>query len=97
MATITDIIDYVALGVKIGYDRCLADHGKLNPYVSLSYAQKKYGRKTINRWINEGLLEVIKDGENNCRCRLGRERLEMVAATSNSDIWYENQEKNLKK
>ena len=90
MATITDIIDYVALGVKIGYDRCLADHGKLKPYVSLNYAQKKYGRKTVDRWIAEGLLDVIKDGDNNSRCRVSRERLELLSATSNRASWYEH-------
>lgn len=83
----------IAAAYSAGYKKCLEDRGELKPYISLSAAHKKYGRDTVNRWVAEGLIEIIKDGARNCRCRILRERLEMVAASCNRTSWYDHNEK----
>lgn len=70
----------------------LVDSGKRKPYLSLNECYKKYGRNTVNRWAAEGLITIIKDGERNSRCRVLRERIELVASMSNRASWYENHE-----
>lgn len=75
-----------------GYKKCLEDAGKLKPYISQAQAYAKYGRVVVDRWVNEGLITVIKDGANNCRCRINREQIELIAETSNRNSWYEHNE-----
>ncbi len=62
------------------------------PYMSLNQAYKMYGRKTVDRWIEEGLIDIMKDGTNTSKCRILRERIELVAAMSNRASWYEHHE-----
>lgn len=77
---------------EAGFNACAVECGLLKPYLSLNQAQKKYGRKTVNRWIDEGLIKVIKDGTGTSKKRIDRKEIEMVAATSNRASWYEHRE-----
>ncbi len=67
-------------------------HGLIKPYLSLNEAYKMYGRRTVERWIAEGLIEIQKDGTRTSKCRILREQIELVASQSNRASWYEHHE-----
>lgn len=47
-----------------------------------------YGRSVAA----EGLIEIIKDGTRNSKCRVLAERIELVASQSNRASWFDNHE-----
>lgn len=51
--------------MEVGYRKCAEDLGLLQPYISLNQAYKLYGRKTVERWSEERLITIIKDGTGN--------------------------------
>ena len=40
----------------------------------------------------EGLIEIIKDGPRNSKCRVLAERIELVASQSNRASWFDKHE-----
>lgn len=84
------IVKQIQAAYKAGYDKCLQDRGELSKYISRNEAHKIYGRRTVDRWADEGLITIIKDGEKNCRCRILREEIELVAGMSNRSSWYKH-------
>lgn len=77
---------------EAGFNRCAMECGLLKPYLSLNQAYKKYGRGTVDRWIDEGLIKSIKDGTGTSKRRIGRAEIEEVAFTSNRASWFEHHE-----
>lgn len=77
---------------EAGFARCMETLGELKPYISLNQAYKMYGRKTVARWISEGLIEIQKDGTGTSKCRVSRKDIELVASRSNRISWYEHHE-----
>lgn len=68
---------------ELGAMTALAKTGVIKPYVKRSDAFRMYGRGTVERWIREGLITPIKDGDASASWRLDRIELEKVASTSN--------------
>lgn len=83
-----DVVLQIKAAYSAGYAKCLEEFGKLKPYLSLKQAYDRYGRTTVDRWINEGLVERIKDGNGNCKCRVSREQIELIANASNRHSWF---------
>lgn len=83
-----DFLFQLQASYEAGFRKCAETLGLLKPYLSLREAQKTYGRSTVDRWINEGLVHVIKDGTNTSKCRIRREEIELVASMSNRASWY---------
>lgn len=77
---------------EAGFNKCAETLGLLKPYLSLNQCYKRWGRKTVARWAVEGLITIEKDGTRNSKCRVLRERIEMVASMSNRASWYEHHE-----
>lgn len=77
---------------EAGFNKCAAALGKIPPYISQKEAHDTYGRRTVERWADEGLIEIIKDGTRNARCRILRSQIELVAAMSNRESWFEHHE-----
>ena len=75
----------------IAAKKAMASAGILSPYVSKAQAYKMYSRRLVDRWIKEGLIKEIKDGEYNMKIRISRIELETAAATSNRVSWYQSQ------
>jgi len=69
---------------------------KLSPYLSLSEAQRKYKTAIVNRWIREGLVTKIKDGNSTSRVRIDRVQIEAVSKVSNRGTYLTTQERNNK-
>jgi hypothetical protein len=66
----------------------LVELGLIKPYLSLNEAYSMYGEGTVDRWVREGLVHKIKDGEGNSPVRISRVEIEAVAQTSNRAEWY---------
>ena len=77
---------------ELGGTRALIGIGKLSPTISKAEAYRLYGRSQVNRWIDEHLIIPQKDGENTCRVRLDRMRLETIAKSSNRLSYFANKE-----
>lgn len=78
--------------IEVAVSKIAVECGLRKPYLSLNQAYKKYGRKTVNRWADEKLISIIKDGTGTSKCRIKREEIELVAATSNRASWLEHHE-----
>ncbi len=78
---------------EIAAQKVLVSTGQLKPYLSLNQAYKQYGRATVERWAREGLIKLIKDGDNNSKVRIDRLQIEAVARTSNRASYFEHQKK----
>lgn len=85
-----DILVQMQASYEAGFRKCAETLGLLKPYISLREAYKIYGRATVDRWIEEGLVHVIKDGTNTSKCRIKRDEIELVASISNRASWFSN-------
>lgn len=63
------LADIIQSGIELGTVTTLTKLGLLQPYISYKEAAGIYGRGTVDRWITEGLIEKIKDGENTSKVR----------------------------
>lgn len=77
---------------EAGFKKCAETLGILKPYLNLNQAYKLYGRGTVDRWANEKLITIIKDGTGTSKCRIKRDEIELVASLSNRSSWYEHYE-----
>lgn len=71
-----------------GHAQALEDMGKKKPFMSKAEAYRKYGRTVVDRWINEGLISLIKDGPDSSKIRIERKQIEQVAISSNRISYY---------
>lgn len=83
-----DVVWQIRSAYSAGYTKCLEEFGKVKPYLSLKQAFDLYGRGTVERWIDEGLVDVVKDGVKNSKCRINREQIELVANAGNRSSWF---------
>ena len=81
---------------EVGATKALMDAGALKPYLKLREAQRLYGKAVVNRWISEGLITTIKDGERTASVRIDRLEIQTVAKTCNMAT-YQNTEERLNK
>ncbi len=82
--------ELIANAVNIGYEKALADNGQIKAHLTKAEAYRKYGRRQVDRWLREKLIDKIKDGTNSSSIRLDRTQLETVAMTSNRMSWFRN-------
>jgi hypothetical protein len=68
---------------EVGAKKALEEVGLLKPYLKLREARRKYGEAIVNRWIKEGLVQLIKDGDRSASIRINRIQIESVAKASN--------------
>jgi len=66
------------VGAELGAMQALISTGKLKPYITKAQAFRLYGRKNIERWLNEGLLTPRKDGDHSAGWRIDRLELELI-------------------
>lgn len=69
-------MEYVA---EIAAINALIHVGKVRPYLNKSQAERKYGRKEVEEWIENGWISVRKDGDHSSPLRLDRLELESIA------------------
>lgn len=83
-----ELVNLLSEAVAIGAKKVLVETLQLKPYISKSEAYKKYGRRLVDRWLKEGLIKQIKDGDTNHSIRIDRVELESVAAICNRASFY---------
>ena len=62
------------------------DTGQLKTFLSETQAFKLYGRKVVERWVDQNLIQPAKDGENTSKKRYDRLKLEILAKSSNRNF-----------
>ena len=77
------LIEMLSDAAELGATAALSKLGLIRPYQSKSEAYKQYGESTIDRWIKEGLISVVKDGNHSSKCRINIQQIEAVAKASN--------------
>lgn len=78
---------------ELGATKALMDAGVLKPYLKLREAQRLYGKAVVNRWISEGLITTIKDGERTASVRIDRLEIQTVAKTCNRATYLTTEER----
>lgn len=80
------LVDAAELGAK----KALQNVGIIAPYLSQRQAGRLYGTGKVRRWIKEGLITPVKDGDKNSTVRIDRIQLEAVAKTANRASYFMN-------
>jgi hypothetical protein len=65
-------------GAELGALIALIKTGQLKPYITKAEAYRLYGRKNIDRWLDEGLLTPRKDGSHSAAWRIDRLEAELI-------------------
>jgi hypothetical protein len=68
---------------EIGAKKALQEMGLIKPYLKLREAYRLYGESIVKRWIQEGLIKPLKDGDRNASVRISRLEIDTVARTCN--------------
>lgn len=78
---------------ELGAQKALENAGLLRPYLKLREAQRQYGVRVVNRWIKEGLVRPIKDGDRTASVRISRLEIESIAKTCNRTTYIPTEER----
>ena len=81
---------------EICAQKALIEADLLRPFISLAAANRKYGEGTVERWAQEGLIDIIQDGPGS-NYRIDRLQIEAVAKTANRHTYLSVRERNQKK
>lgn len=63
---------------ELGAIIALVDSGQLKPYLKKAEAHRLYGRKNIEKWIDDGLITPRKDGGHSASWRIDRIEVELI-------------------
>ena len=83
----------LADAAELGAKRALQEAGLLKPYLKKQEARRLYGPAVVDRWIREGLVRVIKDGDSSSNNRISRTEIEAVAKTANRITYLTTKER----
>ena len=81
---------------EICAQKALIEADLLRPFISLAAANRKYGESTVERWAQEGLIDIIQDGPGS-NYRINRVQIETVNRTANRHTYTTVKERNQKK
>ncbi|WP_147381232.1 hypothetical protein [Parabacteroides sp. AM08-6] len=79
---LSEIIRLVKEAYESGAEKVLAEIGHKD-FMYQNEAFRKYGRITVEKWRDAGLIRVFKDGERSSRIRIPIEDLHRVSMSSN--------------
>jgi hypothetical protein len=82
----------VSSSIALGIKQYLLEYKDLPRYISKNQAYERYSRRLVDRWIKEGLVKEIKDGDRQHKIRLDSIELEKIAAFSNRTSFYRHRE-----
>ena len=81
--SITVLASMLQDAAELGAKRALANTGLIKPYISRADASRAYGKRNVDRWIKEGLITLVKDGQGSAKLRIDRIQIEAVAKANN--------------
>ena len=73
------IYSLLQIAAELGAIEALIRVGKLKPFLKKAEAFRLFGRKNIERWIEEGLITPRKDGEHSAAWRIDRLEAEAIS------------------
>lgn len=73
----------LADAAELGAKRALQEAGIMRTFLKLTEAYRLYGRGVVDRWLQEGLITGVKDGNHTSTVRIERNQIELVAKTAN--------------
>ena len=65
-------------GAELGALIALIKTGQIKPYITKAEAFRRYGRKNVERWLDDGLLTPRKDGDHSASWRIDRLEAELI-------------------
>jgi hypothetical protein len=68
----------ITRAAEMGANLALSKTGRIKPYLNKNEAFRLYGRKNVERWIEDGLLTPRKDGDHSASWRIDRLELEVI-------------------
>jgi hypothetical protein len=72
------LLALVSKAAELATIKTLIKTGNLKPYIKRSEAFLKFGRKNIEKWLNEGLIKPRKDGDHSAALRLDHLEIEIL-------------------
>lgn len=75
---------------ELGAQKALEMAGCISPMMKVTEAYRQYGRRQVERWIKERLINPKKDGENTSAVRISRVEISSVAMMANRESYYSN-------
>lgn len=81
---------------NIGALKALEYAGSIKPHLKLREAYRLYGESIVKRWISEGLIHPIKDGDRNASVRISRIEIEAISRACNRATYLTTSERSNK-
>ena len=78
---------------EIGAMKALESIGISKPFLKQREAFRLYGEGQVKRWIKEGLIKPIKDGNRTSSVRISRIQIETLAKTCNRASYLTTEER----
>ena len=78
---------------ELGAKNALMQAGLTKPTISQTKAYELYGRKIVERWVREGLIEPKKDGDKNATVRYDHLLLDLLSKSSNHVSFFKFRKK----
>jgi len=94
-----EFIRALQYAAELGGLRALEMAGLSKPFLKMREAKRMFGPQLVTRWIKEGLINPVKDGDRSSSIRINRIEIEAVARTANRSTYMtleEMQADNLK-
>jgi hypothetical protein len=67
---------------EIGALHALARTGQVKPFLKKNEAYRRFGRYKVERWIEDGLVSIRKDGDHSAAWRIDRLEIEAIASAA---------------
>lgn len=78
---------------ELGAAKALEKVGYSKPYLKEREAKRLYGPAVVERWIKEGLITPVKDGNKTASKRISRTQIEAVAKSANRATYLTMEER----
>ncbi len=85
--TETEFRNALVDAAELGSKKTLIEIGYAKPYIKLREAYRRYGQAIVRRWIQEGLIHLIKDGPRNASLRIDALEIASIAKSCNRSTY----------
>lgn len=77
------VLKLLSVSFTLGYAQAKIDYGFMPPYISLTQAHLRHGKRAVNEWIKSGHVKPVYGSGKNCTIKVLLTELDMCAAASN--------------
>jgi len=72
---------------EMGATNALTQAGLLKPFMSIAEAKRKYGARTLQRWIKEGKIKLRKESPASIKFKILRSEIDALEKASSKPIY----------